>query len=563
MTTEFTQFNLDPRLVQAVDELGYSKPTEVQEHVIPSMLGNEDVIVQSQTGSGKTAAFALPILQKLYDEDNQGNVRSLVLAPTRELAIQVAEAISQYGRHLNLVCMPVYGGQHYGTSKRRIKQGVDVIVGTPGRLQDLMRQNILDLSDTRIVVLDEADEMLSMGFIEDIENILGETSASRQTALFSATIPNGIRHLAEKYMHVPKPIIIAHKHLTVASTEQRCYIVREKDKLAALIRLFEAEDIGATLVFTRTRAGSSRLANELIQSGFPAEALNGDLEQDARIQVLNRFRNGRIKVLVATDVAARGLDIDDISHVFNYDLPTDPEAYVHRIGRTGRAGKEGIAISLAAPGDTRTLGRVEHYIKQQIPRVELPSESMIQEQREKKLVDKLVVWLERDRSRREQELVEQLIAEGHDPVKIAAAALKMARSEENQRPIRQIQETQMESTGNSRGNNHHAHRKGNNKKRSDRNYSQNKGKRDFSTEKGMVRLNISHGRKQGIRPGEVVGEIANKASIPGKVIGKIMIQEQHTLVDIPEQFVSRVLDQTGSYHFRDHQFVTIERAKVI
>jgi ATP-dependent RNA helicase DeaD len=277
MATDFSQFNLDPRLVQTVNELGYSTAFEVQELVIPPMLDNKDVIVQSQTGSGKTAAFALPILQKLQDDGAQGTVRALVLSPTRELAIQVADAISQYGRHLDLVCMPVYGGQHYGTSRRRLKQGVDIIVGTPGRLQDLMRQKILDLSGARIVILDEADEMLSMGFIEDIENILGKTSADRQTALFSATIPKAIRHLADKYMHAPQPITVARKHLTVASIDQRCYIIREKDKLAALTRLFEAEDIGATLVFTRTRAGSSRLANALVQRGFPAEALNGDL----------------------------------------------------------------------------------------------------------------------------------------------------------------------------------------------------------------------------------------------------------------------------------------------
>ena len=560
MATDFTQYNLDPRLIQAVDELGYSTSTEVQEHVIPPMLDSKDVIVQSQTGSGKTAAFALPILQKLQDDGAQGTVRALVLAPTRELAIQVADAISQYGRHLDLVCMPVYGGQHYGTSRRRLKQGVDIIVGTPGRLQDLMRQKILDLSGARIVILDEADEMLSMGFIEDIENILAKTSADRQTALFSATIPKAIRHLADKYMHAPQPITIARKHLTVASTEQRCYIVREKDKLAALTRLFEAEDIGATLVFTRTRAGSSRLANTLVQRGFHAEALNGDLEQDARIRVLNHFRSGQIKVLVATDVAARGLDIDDITHVFNYDIPTDPEAYVHRIGRTGRAGKEGIAITLATPGDTRPLGRVERYIKQQIPRAELPSESVIRERREKKLVDKLVVWLERDRSRREQELVEKLVAAGNDPVKIAAAALKMARAEEKQRPIEQIREMQLGAAVNTRGKTKYTHRKGNGKKRRPRGYPQSKGKRDFSHEEGMVRLNLGRGRKDGIRPGEIVGELANRASIPGKVIGKIMIQEKYTSVDVPEEYVSRVLGQTGSYHFREHDFVTIERA---
>ncbi len=563
MTTEFSQLDLHPKLVQTVAELGYTTPTDVQAKVIPLMLDGKDVIAQSQTGSGKTAAFALPILQDLIYGGSLRSVQALVLTPTRELAIQVAKAIGQYGRYLQVEVMAVYGGQNYGTSKRRIKKGVDVIVGTPGRLQDLMRQRIIDLSSVRTVILDEADEMLSMGFIEDIENILSETPAKRQTTLFSATIPKTIRRLADSYMIDPQSITIDRKHLTVATIEQRYYLLNEKDKLAALTRLFEFEEVGATLVFTRTRAGSGRLANELIQRGYPAEALNGDLEQDARIRVLNRFRNGQIKVLVATDVAARGLDIDDITHVFNYDIPNDPEAYVHRIGRTARAGKKGIAISLVTPGEKRHLNRIEGYARQQVPLGVMPTEDDINERREQKLIKKMEIWLERDRCKREEEIVEKYIAAGHDPVKVAAAAFKLARVEEKQRPIEKIGEVRFEKrkSRHERKRSYAGKGKGKNYRKQVQRRGGN-GKSYVSHEKGMVRLNLSHGRVHGVSPSEVVGAIASRADIPGYVIGKIVIRDQHTLVDVPEDYVSRVLGKTGSYHFREHHNVTIERARV-
>ena len=382
MTTEFSQLTLHPVLIQAAADLGFTEPTEVQIRVIPLMLEGRDVLAQSQTGSGKTAAFAFPILNNLINSEDRGIIKTLVLTPTRELAIQVADAFKEYSQDQKISVLPIYGGQHYGTSRRRLQEGVDVIVGTPGRLQDLIRQRMLDLSQVNTVVLDEADEMLSMGFVEDVENILKETPTNRQTTLFSATLPQQIRRLADKYMHDPETIMIQRKALTVDTIDQRYYVVSEKDKMSALTRLFEAEDIGSTLVFTKTRIGSGRVANDLIQRGFPAEALNGDLAQDARIRVLNRFKAGQIKVLVATDVAARGLDIDDISHVVNYDIPTDPEAYVHRIGRTARAGKTGIAISLFTPKDKRYLSRIEAYSKHKITQAQLPTEKDLHERRD-------------------------------------------------------------------------------------------------------------------------------------------------------------------------------------
>ncbi len=539
MTTEFDQLRLHPDLVQAVTELGYSVPTPIQTAMIPLMLDGHDVIGQAQTGTGKTAAFALPILHNL--QPGQRCVQSLILVPTRELAMQVAEAFHGYGKLRGVRVLAVYGGQPYERQIRRLQKGVDVVVGTPGRLLDLLKQGVLDVGTVHTVVLDEADEMLSMGFIEDIEAILSLTPATRQTALFSATLPPEIRRLADRYLRDPQSVALGPRQRTVATLEQRYYVVNAADKLAALTRLFEMEEITSALIFVRTRAGTGELASELTVRGFPAEALNGDLSQETREQVLERFRRNQSTVLVATDVAARGLDIDGISHVFNYDLPSDAEVYVHRVGRTGRAGKTGIAISLVTPQERWYLRKIESFARQEITLAVLPSIADIENRREAQLQEKLLVWLRRGRFTRERPIVNQLIEAGHDPLDIAAAALRVARSEDKQRPIAPIEEV-AEPRPRAR-----AHEDTPRPIRS----TEHRPRRPRGVqEEGMVRLTLSAGRAHGIRPNDVVGTIAFYAEIPGHTIGAIRIQEDHTFVDVPQQFVAQVLARAGSYRIR-------------
>jgi len=545
MTLDFSEFDLLPQLVQTIADLGYTAPTPIQSAVIPAMLTGQDVIGQSQTGSGKTAAFCLPILHNL--QAGQHRVQSLVVAPTRELAIQVADAMSTYGRQTGVRVLAVYGGQPYDRQINRLKKGVDIVVGTPGRLLDLIRRNVLKLDRVATVVLDEADEMLSMGFITDIEVILDQTASGRQTALFSATLPQPILRLAKKYMNTPHSFKIGSQQLTVETVEQRYYLVNAADKLAALTRLFEIEPITSALIFARTRLGTTELANELAQRGFPAEALNGDMGQDSRVQVLNRFRDNKLKVLVATDVAARGLDIDDISHVVNYDLPQDPEIYVHRVGRTGRAGKTGIAITLLTPKERWGLQRIERLTKQKINRMTLPSADDIQLHRESQLLAKVMVWLRRGRCSREREIIARLLEEGHDLAEIAAVALKLARAEEQQRPIAPLEAVA----------NFSAPISAQALKRPERRKSN--GRENASHEKGMVRLLLSTGRADGLRVNHIVGSLSNHADIPGRSLGKISIQQQYTLVDVPEKLAGRVLGKGAGYRI-GNKTVTVQRA---
>jgi ATP-dependent RNA helicase DeaD len=555
MNTEFSQLGLHPQLVQTVTELGYTAPTPIQADVIPMLLAGHDVIGQAQTGTGKTAAFALPILQNLNPEAE--GVQSLILAPTRELALQVSQAFEEYGRHLKVTVLAVYGGQAYDRQIRNLRRGVDIVVGTPGRLLDLMERKVLDLSTVRTLVLDEADEMLSMGFIEDIEAILKATPETRQTALFSATLPPAIRNLAGSYMRDPQSVTVQRKQMTVSAIEQRYYLVNESDKLNALTRLFEMEALTSSIIFVRTRISAGDLANELNGRGFPAEALHGDLSQEAREQVLNRFRQNQIKVLVATDVAARGLDIDDISHVFNFDLPLDPEVYVHRIGRTGRAGKSGMAISLVTPAEQWRMRKIEAFTRQPIVRAALPTIEEIQAHREADLLEKMTVWLRRGRFNREREMVTSLVEAGNDPLEIAAAALKLARADEKQRPIPQISEVrEVRDTRNRR-----EPRRTVDHATASRTHRQGTGRKSgqSSHENGMVRLLLDAGKAQGIRPNDVVGSIAYHADIPGHSIGAIHIQDQHTLVDVPEEFVAQVLAKANAYRIRQHR-IKVERA---
>lgn len=555
MTTQFSDLNLHPDLMQALEKAGYTEPTPIQAQMIPIMLTGVDVIGQAQTGTGKTAAFALPIIQNLIP--GQRKPQALILSPTRELAMQVAKAFETYGAYSDVRVLAIYGGSSYGRQISALKRGVDVVVGTPGRLLDLLKRKSLDLSAVTTLVLDEGDEMLSMGFIDDIETLLDATSLRRQIALFSATMPTAIRRLASKYLNEPQSIVIKDKQLTVAAIEQRYYVVNQRDKLAAITRIFETEEVSRALIFARTRAGTGELANALASRGFSADMINGDLSQDARERVMSRFKNDQVKVLVATDVAARGLDIDDISHVFNYDLPDDPEVFVHRIGRTGRAGKAGIAISLFTPKETSMLRRIEGYTRQKQTKANLPSKSEIQKKRKMQIVERMEVWLNRGRYKNELEMVNEMVEAGHDPLEIAAAAMRIVRESEKQRPIESIGEVR---EWNSRRDPSGSRNSRNNR---DKGRGRKSVRENFSTkrshEAGMVRLNLDKGRSDGLRPSDVVGAIAHHANIPGKVIGAIHIQDQQTMVDVPEQFVDQVLSKNGTYRLRK-EVIAVERA---
>jgi ATP-dependent RNA helicase DeaD len=558
MLSEFELLGLQPQFVQAVEQLGYTQPTPIQLAAIPALLAGRNVLGQAQTGTGKTAAFALPLLQMI--EPGKGVVQALVLAPTRELAVQVSEAIRSMAQNTPAHVLAVYGGQAYSLQIRQLKRGVDVIVGTPGRLLDLIRKGLLDLSKVRCLVLDEADEMLEMGFIDDVETILAQVTGERQVALFSATLPGPIRKLADRYLSDPQLITINPTHLTVAETEQRYCRVREDSKLEALIRLLEVEDVTSGLIFTRTKARAQEICDALIRRGCPAEALHGDLSQDRREAVLNRFRQHTATLLVATDVAARGLDIENVSHVFNYDAPADPEDYVHRIGRTGRAGRKGISITFLTPRERKLLGQIESYTRQSVTECRIPTPQMIQARRNERFIQRVYEQLVDGNMTNEQTVIAGLVEAGLELADIAAAAIRLARLTEGSLPTEVIIEPNPETRPT------HSSRRSRNEVDSSRGVKRSPARsggdwqgevspRAFHNKQShgsvMVRLRMNLGGAHGIRPSDVVGAIASEVGIPGRAIGEIDIRKDYTLVDVSEKHVREVLRlSSGKYSLR-------------
>jgi len=513
----FADLGLSPALLKSISEVGYEAPSPIQVQTIPVLLSGRDIIAQAQTGSGKTAAFGLPIIGAI--DPKRRAVQALILAPTRELAIQVAEALHRYGRHKEVETLPIYGGQPYERQFRGLQRGVQIVVGTPGRVMDHMRRGTLNLDNVRFFVLDEADEMLDMGFVEDIEWILSQAPPERQTALFSATIPPRITALGSNYLNNPAKITIAGKQMTVPQVHQSSYEVPRARKIDALTRILDAETPQSTMIFCRTKAGVDELGEALMARGYAVETIHGDLSQAQRDRVMRRFRSGQADVLIATEVAARGLDIPDVSHVINFDIPESAEAYVHRIGRTGRAGRTGEAITLVTPREVRWLRQIERTTRARIEPRRLPTLADVAERRREALKEQIraVLSAEDDGFSSYLDTINDL-ADEHDAAEVAAAILKLYAEETGRTTTPEQQENDIATFAAAA--------------------PPSRGPRG---EAGMVRLFINVGRNQGARPQDFVGAIANEAGIPGRAIGAIDIFDDYAFVDIPQEFIDQVL----------------------
>jgi len=585
----FSELNLPAFLLETLSKVGYEKPSPIQQETIPALLDGHDIVGMAQTGTGKTAAFALPILAKI--DVNNPNTQALVLCPTRELAIQVAEAFQTYAEGIRgFHVLPVYGGQEMGRQLQALRRGVHVVVGTPGRLLDHLNRRSLNLSTIKTLVLDEADEMLRMGFIDDVELILQQTSSDRQVALFSATMPAQIRHVAEKYLRNPIEVKIKTASSTNADIEQLYWLVQGTNKLDALTRMLEVEEFDGMLIFVRTKNSTQELADKLSARGFSAAALNGDMNQQLRIRTIEQLKNGQLDIVVATDVAARGLDVERISHVVNYDIPYDNEAYVHRIGRTGRAGRSGKAILFVAPREQRMLQSIERTTRKKIERLELPTRSELIQHRSQQFKNTIAAALENGN----QEFFRVLLAEfchehecsiedasaamafllqkdrplepsvkdvvplesgyGKAPAasaRAAAPAATMQATAKVRAPRREVSESLQADEqpaprpARSKPPMHDAHTRLTQEDIfaeefavADREDKPRKPRARTQTEDGedvaMERFRIQVGHEHGVTPREIVGAIANEGGIEGRYIGRINIYDAHTTIDLPE-----------------------------
>ena len=541
MATTFSEFELKPALQKSLDEVGYETPTPIQEQTIPLMLEKKDVLGQAQTGTGKTAAFALPLLSNLNLRQKAPQV--LVLAPTRELAIQVAEAFKKYASHMkSFHVLPIYGGQEYSGQIRGLKRGSHVVVGTPGRVMDHMRRGTLKLDKLSTLVLDEADEMLRMGFIDDVEWILEQTPKERQIALFSATMPHQIRRIATRYLKDPVQIIIKDKTTTAPTIRQRFWPVSGMHKLDALTRILEAEPFEAMLIFVRTKTATVELSAKLEARGYASTPLNGDIKQNQRERSIESLKRGKLDILVATDVAARGLDVERITHVINYDIPHDTEGYVHRIGRTGRAGRQGDAILFVAPREKSMLHAIERATNQKIEIMELPSTELINDQRMAKFKQRITDTLASEELGLYYQMIEQYQQEHNVSVLEIAAALGLLLQGETPLMLQakshhfkedkswQNDETKpRKGRGGDRGKERGRMRDKVRGKDQDRT-----SKKELPLEEGMERFRIEVGHNHDVKPNNIVGAVANEAGLDSQHIGRINIYDDFSVIDLPE-----------------------------
>ncbi|VAW54523.1 DEAD-box ATP-dependent RNA helicase DeaD (= CshA) [hydrothermal vent metagenome] len=543
----FSQFALNKNLLTALDALGYETPSAIQEESIPLLLDRRDIIGQAQTGTGKTAAFALPILSNL--DLKQKDPQVLVLAPTRELAIQVAEAFQKYAKHLKgFHVLPVYGGQDFRGQISALKRGVHVIVGTPGRVMDHMRRGTLKLDNLTALVLDEADEMLRMGFIDDVEWVLEQTPPTRQIALFSATMPQQIRRIATKYLTNPEQVTIKVKTATAATIHQRFWVVSGTNKLDALTRILEAEAFDAMIIFVRTKNSTVELADKLEARGYAATAINGDIQQSHRERAIKNLKSGKLDILVATDVAARGLDVQRISHVINYDIPHDTESYIHRIGRTGRAGRKGDAILFVAPREKRLLQAIERATNKSIEMMELPSAALINEQRIDKFKQRITETIETQKHDLFYKMLESYQQEKDIPaLDIAAALAHLLQGESpfllQNKPQKKMDKSWKDNSSRSDDRKPSRRERERSRNTSDKGHDRDRSSnRDRPPAEDMASFRIEVGNNHDVKPGNIVGAIANEAGLDSKNIGHIKIYDDYSLVDLPDGMPKNVFN---------------------
>ena len=535
-TVRFDELQLDERILRAVADMGFEEASPIQTQAIPVQLEGRDIIGQAQTGTGKTAAFGIPLLQKI--DPKVKKLQAVALCPTRELAIQVADEIRRLAKYMHGVkVLPIYGGQDIVKQIRSLKDGTQIIIGTPGRVMDHMRRKTVKFDFVHTVVMDEADEMLNMGFLEDMETILSQLPEDRQTVMFSATMPPAILDIARKFQQEPVNVKVVKKELTVPKVTQYYYEVKPKSKVEVMCRLLDMYAPKLSVVFCNTKKQVDELVQALQGRGYFAEGLHGDLKQIQRDRVMNSFRNGKTEILVATDVAARGIDVDDVEAVFNYDLPQDDEYYVHRIGRTGRAGREGIAFSFVVGKEVYKLRDIQRYCKTKIVPQAIPSLNDVTAIKVDKILEGVAATIgDTDLSKTVNIIEKKLLEEDYTSLDLAAALLRMMMGEENEdiidtREPRSLDELEGFGGGNGRGRG-----RSNNGGRGG-----NGGRYDSSSRDDMARLFINIGKNQNVKPGDILGAIAGESGMPGKMVGSIDMYDKYTFVEVPRESADAVL----------------------